>query len=97
LINVSQVSNNIIFKNLLLQCKQLDIEVSQQFPTNEELEKFDLIIDAIFGFSFKGDSVRAPFDKIIEQIDNSKVRVLSVGKYSRNKLIIIRYSKWLGC
>ncbi len=64
---------------MLLQCKQVEINVQSTFPSDEELNTFDLVIDAIFGFSFKGDTVRAPFDKIIEAIDKSSVRVLAVG------------------
>ncbi|KAL0491939.1 NAD(P)H-hydrate epimerase [Acrasis kona] len=65
-----------IINNLLLQCKKLDISVTQELP--KDLNTYDLVLDAIFGFSFKGDSIREPFDKIIEDIVTSKVRILSV-------------------
>ena len=39
--------------------------------------KFDLVLDAIFGFSFKGD-IREPFLTTITQIKSSGVPVVSI-------------------
>jgi len=44
---------------------------------NSEIRNYDLIIDALFGFSLKGNP-RPPVDKIIEQILCSQIPVLSV-------------------
>jgi NAD(P)H-hydrate epimerase len=41
------------------------------------LEKYDLIIDAIFGYSFKGE-LRAPFDSIISALKLTKTKIVSV-------------------
>jgi len=38
---------------------------------------FDLILDGIFGFSFKGD-IRAPFDSIIKDLNLSKLPVIAI-------------------
>jgi NAD(P)H-hydrate epimerase len=56
------------------QCRQLDI------PIHASLSSFDnvqLIIDAIFGFSFKG-AIRAPFDEIIRQCKSTSIPILSI-------------------
>ena len=34
--------------------------------------QYDIVIDAIFGFSFSGDSIREPFKKIISDIKQLK-------------------------
>jgi len=61
----------------LLKEKGIDVTVFE--ITNYELKitNYDLIIDALFGFSLKGDP-RPPADKIIEQINCSQTPVLSV-------------------
>ena len=38
---------------------------------------YNLIVDAIFGFSFKGD-IRAPFGEVLEKIKNVKIPVCSI-------------------
>ncbi|WBY59948.1 pyridoxal 5'-phosphate synthase [Plasmodium yoelii yoelii] len=38
---------------------------------------YDLIVDAIFGFSFSGEP-RSPFDALISMINNSKKEVVSI-------------------
>ena len=44
----------------------------------EEVDKlFGLVVDAIFGFSFKGQ-VRPPFDTILPVLKNIKAPVVSV-------------------
>ena len=57
-----------------LQC----IEWIDAFKNREDLlSSYDLVIDAIFGFSFHG-SPRAPFDSIITSINQSSLPVVSV-------------------
>jgi len=65
-----------LFQNLVTQCKSLSIPFQENLPENWQ-ESFDLIVDAIFGYSFKGE-IRAPFDTIIKQLRNSKIPVVSV-------------------
>ncbi len=49
-----------------------------EFPTTQQIqENYDLIVDAIFGFSFSGE-VRAPFDVVLHRIVDSRVPVVSV-------------------
>jgi len=41
------------------------------------LEQYDIVIDAIFGYSFTGD-IRAPFDGIIKELKQSGVPIVSL-------------------
>eukprot|EP01122_Echinamoeba_exundans_P000698 TRINITY_DN10626_c0_g1_i1.p1 TRINITY_DN10626_c0_g1~~TRINITY_DN10626_c0_g1_i1.p1 ORF type:complete len:215 (+),score=23.52 TRINITY_DN10626_c0_g1_i1:1-645(+) len=75
-----------LYKNITRQCEKLNISIKNSLPEVEDIQKnYNLIVDAIFGFSFAGE-IRAPFDKIITAISSSRV--------SRRKH---RYSQWLGC
>jgi NAD(P)H-hydrate epimerase len=49
-----------LYLRLVKQCQKYSIDFIKEL----ECEKYDLIIDSIFGFSFKGD-IRQPFDIII--------------------------------
>ncbi|KAH3672822.1 hypothetical protein WICMUC_004044 [Wickerhamomyces mucosus] len=65
-----------LFKGLQTQLKNLDVEFVQDI---NGFEKFQLIIDAIFGFSFKSGEIREPFKSIIEGINNvPSIPILSV-------------------
>ncbi|KAL6064856.1 NAD(P)H-hydrate epimerase [Balamuthia mandrillaris] len=63
---------------LVKQCKALSIPVLQELRSSDYEKDFDVIMDAIFGFSFKGTSIRAPFDSIIETLKNTKVPIISI-------------------
>lgn len=43
----------------------------------DELSSFNLIVDAVFGFSFNG-AVRAPFDNVLHFIKQSTADVISI-------------------
>jgi NAD(P)H-hydrate epimerase len=48
-------------------------------PNDEDLNSgYDIIIDAIFGYSFKGTSLRAPFDRVIAALKRTTVPIASV-------------------
>jgi hydroxyethylthiazole kinase-like uncharacterized protein yjeF len=54
-----------LFDGLVTRLANYDVPVLSDMPGKEEvLSDYDLLVDAIFGFSFKGD-IRAPFDAII--------------------------------
>merc|ERR1711939_920875 len=57
------------FINLAHQCRELGIPIytSTEFILSN-MERYDLIMDSIFGFSFKGPDVRAPFNDIIQAL-----------------------------
>lgn len=65
-----------IFQRLLNLLKHYNIEVLNEVSA-EELTRTDLIVDAIFGFSFHGEP-RSPFDNIIKNINDSKKPVVSI-------------------
>jgi hydroxyethylthiazole kinase-like uncharacterized protein yjeF len=54
-----------LFINLIQQCTDLDIPISSKLP--DSLTGYSLIIDALFGFSFKGPT-RDPFTGIIHAL-----------------------------
>lgn len=66
-----------LFENLVQQCADLNIPILDQTVPIGELDAAGLIIDALFGFSFKGPS-REPFSSIIQQFRTTKSPVLSV-------------------
>ena len=58
------------------QCANLNIPFLETFPS-ENLERFKLILDGIFGFSFKGE-VREPFKSILDGMRESKIPIGSI-------------------
>jgi NAD(P)H-hydrate epimerase len=55
-------SDKDLYIRLIKQCESYSIPIKETIP---KFENFDLILDGIFGFSFKGE-IRSPFDNIIE-------------------------------
>lgn len=49
-------SNKQLFQNLRTQCEQMDMPFLSFFPSEPHLiaESYNLVVDALFGFSFKG-------------------------------------------
>ncbi|XP_058062949.1 NAD(P)H-hydrate epimerase isoform X2 [Anopheles bellator] len=67
-----------LFVNLQHQAESMGIVVSADCPRSEWVdEEFGLIIDALFGFSFK-PPVRESFMPIMSVLQNSKVPIVSV-------------------
>jgi len=61
------------FVNLVKQCEDMGIPILQEIPsTNDsskvEETKYDVIVDAIFGFSFHGTAPREPYATAISQM-----------------------------
>ena len=71
------------FVNLVRQCEDVNISVLDEMPPQSEIDSYDAIIDAIFGFSFKGEP-REPFGTILRQLkeaqesDNREQTIFSV-------------------
>ncbi|GAB5364017.1 hypothetical protein AAMO2058_000933500 [Amorphochlora amoebiformis] len=66
------------FEKLITQLKDLGITVSSDLPKSPQgLGPYPLILDAMFGFSFKG-TPRAPYGGIIAEINKSKATLISV-------------------
>ena len=71
-------TNAAIFTGLQKQLHHLHIPfVSSPEDFTSELEKTDLVVDALFGFSFR-PPVRAPFDTVLQAIIDSEKPVLAV-------------------
>eukprot|EP00005_Dracoamoeba_jomungandri_P008817 CAMPEP_0174275966 /NCGR_PEP_ID=MMETSP0439-20130205/60125_1 /TAXON_ID=0 /ORGANISM="Stereomyxa ramosa, Strain Chinc5" /LENGTH=251 /DNA_ID=CAMNT_0015368147 /DNA_START=320 /DNA_END=1076 /DNA_ORIENTATION=+ len=64
-----------LFNALQLQCECLGIPFCEEFP---EDKTYDFVVDCVFGYSFKGTELRAPFDKIIPQINDSALPIVCV-------------------
>lgn len=72
-----KASKGQLFDNLVQQCRDLDIPVETVSPDQSFLNDSLLIIDALFGFSFKGPA-REPFSAMINMFSRIKTPVLSV-------------------
>lgn len=66
------------YQRLLRQCTNLGVPVLQSYDEfKDALGKHDVVLDAIFGFSFE-PPVRAPFDQILTALAESKTPIVSV-------------------
>lgn len=64
-----------LFENLTHQCKGMDIEFITSCPAVEDVSNaYDLIVDALFGFSFK-PPVRESFLPIIKVLQETKLPI----------------------
>ena len=70
-------SDKVLFTNLAHQCAVLDIPLLDALPEDFEASH-SLVLDAIFGFSFRPGSIRAPFDKIVENLRAAPLPIVSV-------------------
>ncbi|XP_073495594.1 NAD(P)H-hydrate epimerase [Phyllobates terribilis] len=71
--------NKALFENLTTQCQKMDIPFLSEFPEEAEVidVAYNLVIDAIFGFSFKG-AVREPFGSILNTLRRITIPIASV-------------------
>ncbi|ELR25301.1 proteinbinding protein, partial [Acanthamoeba castellanii str. Neff] len=66
-----------LYRNLVKQCECMEIPFIDQLP--DRLEDYDLIVDAIFGYSFKPHSgVRPPFDAVLKRLRETEVPIASL-------------------
>ena len=75
-------TKNELYKRLVIQCENYAINMMEKtFETIDEyekmFEKYDFIVDALFGFSFKGE-IRQPFKTIIEAMKKFESKIISV-------------------
>ncbi|KAM4755599.1 NAD(P)H-hydrate epimerase [Cyanocitta cristata] len=68
-----------LFEGLTTQCKKMDIPFLPEFPAEAAFidELYGLVVDAIFGFSFKG-AVREPFGSILSILERVTVPIASI-------------------
>ncbi|KAJ8372120.1 hypothetical protein AAFF_G00294350 [Aldrovandia affinis] len=65
--------NKPLFQNLTAQCEKMDIPFLPEMPEAKVVdEAFNLVVDAIFGFSFQG-AVREPFCTILASLKEATV------------------------
>nr|KAF6397384.1 NAD(P)HX epimerase [Rousettus aegyptiacus] len=71
--------NKPLFTGLVTQCQKMDIPFLGEMPPEPMLidELYELVVDAIFGFSFKGD-VREPFRSILSTLSGVTVPIASI-------------------
>jgi len=68
-----------ITKALTTQCEHVDVPFVNDLPAASVLdESFDVVVDAIFGYSFSGTSLRAPWDSVIQALKQCKVPIAAV-------------------
>lgn len=71
--------NKPLFTALVTQCQKMDIPFLDEMPSEPTLidELYELVVDAIFGFSFKGE-VREPFRSILSVLNGLTVPIASI-------------------
>ncbi|XP_047664227.1 NAD(P)H-hydrate epimerase-like isoform X1 [Tachysurus fulvidraco] len=70
--------NKQLFKNLTTQCEKMEIPFLSEMPEADEVDEvYNVVIDAIFGFSFKG-AVREPFADILSTLKKVSAPIASV-------------------
>lgn len=71
-------TNKDLYYNLAHQCQAMDIVFLDALPTEDDVNKtFDLIVDALFGFSFK-PPVRPEFEDVLRTLKHTSVSLCSV-------------------
>nr|XP_015192121.1 PREDICTED: NAD(P)H-hydrate epimerase [Lepisosteus oculatus] len=68
-----------LFESLTVQCEKMGLRFLPEVPAEPELidEAYNLVVDAIFGFSFKG-AVREPFGGILSTLKKVTVPIASI-------------------
>ncbi|XP_062265715.1 NAD(P)H-hydrate epimerase [Platichthys flesus] len=70
--------NKPLFQGLTTQCQKMEIPFLTEMPEAKLIdEAYNLVIDAIFGFSFKG-TVREPFGFILDVLEKTTVPIASI-------------------
>ncbi|OWA50570.1 NAD(P)H-hydrate epimerase [Hypsibius exemplaris] len=65
-----------LYRRLVTQCEKMDIEFVKNAPTSHD-NSFHLVVDALFGFSFK-PPVRPEFQPIIKFLKDTKIPICSI-------------------
>jgi len=68
---------NEFYQKLLKQCRNLEIPEVSPDSFDSALSDTNVVMDAIFGFSFKGDP-RAPFDTVIDALKQTDKPIVSI-------------------
>jgi len=68
-------SQKAIYTDLMKQLEQYGVHISKDFSVASG--SFDLIVDAVFGFSFSGE-IRPPFDSVLKEMNESGIKRVAV-------------------
>ncbi|ETV74721.1 YjeF family domain-containing protein [Aphanomyces astaci] len=68
---------NPLYQRLVQQCHDLGIPFVPSIDTSSDLSRYGLVLDGIFGFSFRGPP-RAPFDNILALLARSSTPIVSI-------------------
>ncbi|KAI3642574.1 hypothetical protein MP228_012129 [Amoeboaphelidium protococcarum] len=63
-----------LYAGLIQQLDALKVRIVTELPV---LSEFDIVVDAIFGFGFKG-AVREPFDRVLSQLFQNRLFIISI-------------------
>jgi len=78
LIYYPKPSQKPLFESLVKQCSKMEIEFVNEMPSSSDLGRdYKVVVDALFGFSFKGQPRPYAAD-ILSKVKESKVPVASV-------------------
>jgi NAD(P)H-hydrate epimerase len=77
IIVIPKINKSLLFDNLIRQCEDLEIPITSTLPNIDTLTNYKLVVDSIFGFSFKGP-IRTPFNELISFLSTTNIPVLSV-------------------
>lgn len=67
-----------LFKNLVTQCEKMNITFLDEMPSSVHIDStYEFVVDAIFGFSFKGNA-RPPFGDALSILEQVKIPICSV-------------------
>lgn len=68
-----------IYQILVQQCERLHFPFLTSLPPAQEIDThYQVVVDAIFGFSFKGTTVRPPFDGVLDTLRDIHIPLASV-------------------
>lgn len=71
-------SNKPLFQNLTKQCQEMEVPFLSFLPDSQLIaDSYNLVVDALFGFSFK-PPVRPEFADVLDKIKKLKIPVVSI-------------------
>lgn len=70
-------TNKTLYENLAHQCNSMNICSLNQNPSVAELDCYDIIVDALFGFSYKPPT-RPEFQPVLQNLRETKTPICSI-------------------
>lgn len=82
-------TSKLIYQILVTQCEKLNIPFIDNLPSAAEIDsEYHVIVDAVFGFSFKG-TPRSPFDAVLATLKQVKKPLAAVDIPSGRQFTLI--------